>query len=83
MDIKFVIPTEEYRADVMSYKAEFIENGDSMDGTAGLANKDFDTWLKDLRDNSSEETVHDGLVPATNFLVYDCASAETVYAFRR
>lgn len=71
MDIKFVIPTEEYSADVMSYKAEFIENGDSMDGTAGLANKDFDVWLKDLRDNSCEDTVHEGLVPATTFLVYD------------
>ena len=35
--LKLVLPTLEYKEKLMDYKREFIENGDSMDGTAGLS----------------------------------------------
>ncbi|NLM72452.1 MAG: GNAT family N-acetyltransferase [Clostridiaceae bacterium] len=67
--IKLVLPTKEHETQVMDYKREFEMNGDSMDGTAGLQNApNFDEWLKALEDNSREETVRPGLVPASTFL---------------
>ena len=67
--LKLVLPTVEYKAEIMNYKREFIENGDSMDGTGGLRNsKDFEEWYSAVRDNLKEETVREGLVPATIFI---------------
>lgn len=61
--------TEEYREQILAYKEEFLANGDSLDGTAGLA-KDwsFEEWITAVRDNAVETTVRPGLVPATTFL---------------
>ncbi|WP_346938403.1 GNAT family N-acetyltransferase [uncultured Clostridium sp.] len=67
--LKLVLPTPEYKEKLMDYKREFIENGDSMDGTAGLKNAEtFEEWYSAFCDNSSEETVRDGLVPATTYM---------------
>lgn len=67
--IGLIHPTEADKAAVMAYKAEFEANGDSMDGTAGLANAaSFEEWLDGIRLNSREETVRKGLVPATTYL---------------
>lgn len=67
--LKLVLPTVEYKEEIMNYKKEFIENGDSMDGTAGLRNaENFEEWHNALCDNMREETVREGLVPATTFL---------------
>jgi len=67
--LKLVLPTPEYKEKLMDYKREFIENGDSMDGTAGLENAEtFEEWYSAFCDNLSEETVRDGLVPATTYM---------------
>lgn len=67
--IALVFPTKEYEAQVLDYKREFEANGDRMDGTAGLQNaRNFDEWLSAIVDNSREETVRAGLVPASTFL---------------
>ena len=67
--LKLVLPTPEHKEKLMDYKREFIENGDSMDGTAGLKNAEtFEEWYSAFCDNSSEETVRDGLVPATTYM---------------
>ncbi len=67
--LKLVLPTPEYKEKLMDYKREFIENGDSMDGTAGLKDaKTFEEWYSAFCDNLSEETVRDGLVPATTYM---------------
>ena len=72
MDIKFVLPSIEYREKILEYKADFIKNGDSMDGTAGLKGAaSFEEWFAAWRDNLTEDTVHEGLVPATTFLAVD------------
>lgn len=65
-----VEPTMRDKAIVLSYKREFIENGDSMDGTSGLINKEtYEAWIDELLINADESTVMDGYVPATTYLV--------------
>lgn len=68
--IELVFPTEEYKKQILDYKSEFELNGDSMDGTAGLQNTEsFEEWFSRLIDNSKDETVRDGFVPASTYLV--------------
>jgi len=67
--LKLVLPTPEYKRKLMDYKREFIENGHSMDGTAGLRNAEtFEDWYSAFCDNLKEETVRDGLVPSTTYM---------------
>ena len=68
-ELKLIVPTMDYRDQILAYKDEFIENGDSLDGTAGLAKTDaLEDWFAALQDNASEKTVRPGLVPASTFL---------------
>lgn len=72
MDIKLVLPSLDYKEKILRYKADFIKNGGSMDGTAGLSASDtFEDWYAAWEDNLSESTVRDGFVPATTFLAVD------------
>lgn len=67
--LKLVLPTPEYKEKIMEYKREFIENGDSIDGSAGLKNAfTFEEWYSALCDNLKEETVREGLVPSTTYM---------------
>lgn len=67
--LKLVLPTIEYKSEIMNYKREFIEDGDSMDGTGGLRNFDiFEEWYSVICDNLKEETVREGLVPSTTYI---------------
>ncbi|GFP76298.1 GNAT family N-acetyltransferase [Clostridium fungisolvens] len=67
--LKLVLPTPEYKEKIMDYKREFLENGDSMDGTAGLKDAEsFEKWYTAFCNNLKEETVAKGLVPATTYL---------------
>lgn len=54
---------------VMDYKAEFLQCGDSLCGTAGLHDAAaYEGWLRGVKENACEETVREGLVPSTTFL---------------
>ena len=54
---------------VLDYKKEFLMNNDGLDGTAGLgAAESFEDWLQALCDNSSEDTLRPGRVPASTYL---------------
>ena len=69
LTLKLILPTAKYKDEIMNYKKEFIENNDSMDGTSGLRNaKSFEEWHNAIIDNLNEETVRDGLVPATTYI---------------
>ena len=68
-ELKLIVPTLDYRDQILEYKNEFIKNSDSLDGTAGLANAvKLEDWFAALQDNASEKTVRSGLVPASTFL---------------
>lgn len=67
--LKLILPTEKYKDEIMNYKKEFIRNNDSMDGTSGLRNaKSFEEWHNAILANLNEETVMEGLVPATTYI---------------
>ncbi|MPQ44035.1 GNAT family N-acetyltransferase [Clostridium tarantellae] len=67
--LKLILPTLEDKDKIMDYKKEFIEHGDSLDGTAGLGNIEiFEDWYSAICDNSKEETVREGLVPSTTYM---------------
>lgn len=67
--LKLILPTMEYKDEIMNYKEEFIKNKDSMDGTGGLRNSEtFEEWYSAVYDNLKEETVREGFVPATTFI---------------
>ena len=72
-------PSPADREEILAYKAEFLAAGDSMDGTAGLRDAaSFDAWYQAVLDNASEETVREGLVPASTFLAVDKNSGRLV-----
>ncbi len=67
--LKLILPTLDYKDEIMSYKREFIENGDRMYGSGRLKNAEsFDIWYIALCNNSKEETVRKGLSPETIYL---------------
>lgn len=72
MDLHLEAPREEHRQLVETYRQEFLNSGDSIDGSAGLAwCTGFDEWMNLLADNSREETVRNGCVPTSVFLAFD------------
>lgn len=77
--LKLVLPAPEQKEEILNYKKEFEENRESMDGTAGLAAAEsFEVWYEALLDNRSEETVREGLVPATTYLGVEAQSGRIV-----
>ena len=68
-EIKLVKPIAAYSEQIWGYREEFLVNRDNLDGTAGLEKVDnVNEWLIALEKNSCEETVAEGLVPATTYL---------------
>lgn len=77
--LSLILPTLEDKEKLMDYKREFIENNDSMDGTAGLGSAEtFEEWYSAFCDNSKEETVRDGLVPATTYMVVSVSDGHLI-----
>ena len=66
--LKLILPDESWREAILAFKQEYIDAGSAMDGTSGLANKEFDEWLQNNIKNRCQETVTPGLVPATTYL---------------
>lgn len=67
--VKLILPTLELKNQIEDYKEEFLLNGDSMDGCAGLGTTEsFEAWLEALKNNSNIETVREGFVPSSTYL---------------
>lgn len=57
--MKLIKPTNRYKDQVMTYRKEFIDNGDNLSGTSYLEEYDkFDEWLQFIQDNEEDETKH-------------------------
>ena len=70
--LKLVLPSPEYKDQILSYKEEFLANGDSMDGTAGLDRTgSFEEWYEKWKLTLHEETVPAGWVDSTTYLAVD------------
>ncbi len=65
--IVLVRPTEEYAAQVMEYKREMEQNGDSLDGCAGLEDvESFEEWIR--FEERLKAKHQNGYVPSEVFL---------------
>ena len=59
-------PTTEYSRQIQSYRKEFLDSGDSMDGTGDL--RKFDDpreWIDYVEKHKDPQTVPEGRVPST------------------
>lgn len=70
MSIRLVKPTAGYAEDIMAFRAEFLENGEVIDGGSMLEGYDSaDEWLAHLDEFS--DNCPEGFVPADTFLAVD------------
>ena len=68
-DLKLVIPTPAYADQIAAYRREFLEAGDSLDGTGSLRRRENPAdWLADTVARANPDTVPEGKVQATQFL---------------
>ena len=67
--MKLIEPTAEYCRQIQAYRQEFLDCGDSMDGTDGLRRiEDPEKWVDHCRLFHNSENVPEGRVPATQFI---------------
>ena len=67
--MKLVEPSILYECQICAYRQEFLDCGDSMDGTGALRKMDDPkAWIKCSKLCKDVRTVPAGLVPATQFL---------------
>ena len=69
-DLILTIPTDEYVEEICAYRQEFLDAGDSMDGTGPLRRFDDPAdWLREIETYRDPETVPAGKVQATQFIL--------------
>lgn len=62
-------PSSVYYDQIKEYRQEFLEAGDSMDGTSSLREYDNPSdWMEHIKIYSNQETIPEGKVPSTLFL---------------
>ena len=67
--LQLLLPSAEYREQIAAYRQEFLDAGDSMDGTGPLRRMaDPMEWLAATEQCSHADTVPNGWVQATQFL---------------
>ena len=63
-------PAEQYTQEIQAYRKEFLECGDSMDGTGALRRfDDPQDWVDHSYRCKNPDTVPQGLVPATQYML--------------
>ncbi len=67
--IKLIKPCIEYAEDIMAYKDEFLQPGDSMAGCGSLKDQDtVEDWLHEIDLLENEETCPEGKVCSNTYL---------------
>lgn len=67
--IRIIKPTLEYADDIMAYRKEFIESGDSMDGCGKLRScETAEEWLKEIERYSNAITCPTDKVPSYTYI---------------
>ena len=63
-------PTNEYATQIVEYRQEFLDAGDSMDGTGPLRRfENLEEYIKTCAEYEDPQTVPSHLVPATQFFL--------------
>ncbi|MGL5677958.1 MAG: GNAT family N-acetyltransferase [Cellulosilyticaceae bacterium] len=69
MKIKLIKPTLAYGDDIMNYKEEFIESGESMAGCGNLREcASAKEWIDTLSIRENEDTCPEDKVPSTTYI---------------
>lgn len=67
--LKLIEPTMEYANEIANFRHEFLDCGDSMDGSSLLRKFErVEDWLEDVECHKHTETVPKGRVPATQLI---------------
>ena len=67
--MKLIEPAAEYAQQILAYRKEFLDCGDSMDGTGGLRKMDDPMeWIRHSERCRDPRTVPEHLAPATQYL---------------
>ncbi len=67
--MRLIEPISAYRHQIQAYRKEFLDRGDSMDGTDGLRRmEDPEEWIEHSKLSKDPEYVPEGRVPATQFI---------------
>lgn len=67
--IKLVKPTVEFAEDIMTYKEDFLQSGDSMAGCGSLRDQNtVEDWLHEIDLLENEETCPEGKVCSSTYL---------------
>lgn len=78
--IKFTLPDETHRDDVLDFYAEFERRGESCVGSAG--HEDYAEWLRDKRNRSSGENLPEGCVRENFYLCYEGSRLVGVFSLK-
>lgn len=78
--IKFTLPDETNRDDVLDFYAEFERRGESCVGSAG--HEDYAAWLRDKRNRSSGENLPEGCVRENFYLCYEGSRLVGVFSLK-
>ena len=69
-EFSLIRPTSEYASQIVEYRQEFLDAGDSMDGTGPLRRlENPEEYIKTCTEYEDSERVPSHLVPATQFLL--------------
>lgn len=69
-DLKLIKPTVEMRADALTYRQEYFDNGEMrLHGDALWGSMEYEEWLELIQGNSKAETVHENLVISDPYFV--------------
>lgn len=76
---RLIAPTAEYADQIAAYRREFLDAGDSLDGTGSLSRmEDPADWLRQTEDLRKPETVPAGWVPSSQFICVRAADNRLV-----
>jgi predicted acetyltransferase len=69
VNLRLLPVTLEWKEEVWAYRQAFLQTRHDIDGGGSVENcENFEDWQKKLQAYSREETVPEGIVPATQFL---------------
>ena len=67
--MRLIEPISEYSRQIQAYRKEFLDCGDSMDGTSHLRRmEDPEKWVDHCRLSKDPDKVPEGSVPATQYM---------------
>lgn len=78
--LKFILPTEQNRADVLSFYDEIENNGDECIGIGNY--KNYDLWLSGMQNRHSGKDLPEGYVRENFYLCYDGARLIGVFSLK-